>query len=76
MLKIRRSRDGLILNLGFPYLGKTVIILRRGPVFYFPYMDADIIHHLTRSIFFEAQNIFLIDRPSGTHHNYDPARAV
>ena len=31
MLKIRRSRDRLIFNMGIPYLGKTVFILRRGP---------------------------------------------
>ena len=31
MLKIRRSRDRLIFNMGSPYLGKTVFILRRGP---------------------------------------------
>ena len=30
MLKIRRSRDRLILNMGIPYLGKTVFMLRRG----------------------------------------------
>ena len=32
MLKIRWSRDRLIFNMGIPYLGKTVFILRRGPV--------------------------------------------
>ena len=31
MLKIRRSPDRLIFNMGIPYLGKTVFILRRGP---------------------------------------------
>ena len=31
VLKIRRSRDCLIFNMGIPYLGKTVFILRRGP---------------------------------------------
>ena len=29
MLKMRRSRDRLILDMGIPYLGKTVFILRR-----------------------------------------------
>ena len=31
MLKIRRSNDRLIFNMGIPYLGKTVFILSRGP---------------------------------------------
>ena len=31
MLKIRRSRDRLIFNMGIPYLEKTVFILRWGP---------------------------------------------
>ena len=31
MLNIRRSQDRLIFNMTFPYLGKTVFILRRGP---------------------------------------------
>ena len=31
MLKIRRSRDRLIFNMVILYLGKTVIILKRGP---------------------------------------------
>ena len=31
MLKIRRSRDRLIFNMGIPYLGNTVFILKRGP---------------------------------------------
>ena len=31
MLKIRRSRDRLIFNMGSPYLGKTVFILRQPP---------------------------------------------
>ena len=31
MLKIRRSHDRLIFNMGIPYLWKTVLILRRGP---------------------------------------------
>ena len=31
MLKIRRSRDRLIFNVGIPYPEKTVSILRRGP---------------------------------------------
>ena len=30
MLKLRRSRDRLIFNIGIPFLGKTVFILRRG----------------------------------------------
>ena len=30
-LKIRRSRDRLVFNMGIPYLRKTVFILRRGP---------------------------------------------
>ena len=32
MLKIRRSRDRLVFNMGILYLEKTVFILRRGPV--------------------------------------------
>ena len=31
MLKIRRSHDRLIFNMGLPIHGKTVFILRRGP---------------------------------------------
>ena len=31
MLKIRRSRDRLIFNMGIPIPGKTVFILRQGP---------------------------------------------
>ena len=31
MLKIRRSHDRLIFNMGIPIPGKTVFILRRGP---------------------------------------------
>ena len=31
MLKIRQSHDRLIFDIWIPYLGKTVIILRRGP---------------------------------------------
>ena len=31
MLKIRLSWDRLIFDMGIPYLGKTVFILRRGP---------------------------------------------
>ena len=31
MLKIRRSCDRLIFNMGISYLGKTVFLLRRGP---------------------------------------------
>ena len=31
MLKIRWSRDRIIFNMGITYLGKTVLILRRGP---------------------------------------------
>ena len=38
MLKIRRSRDRLIFNMGLPYLGKTVFILRRGPDRYLFYI--------------------------------------
>ena len=34
MLKIRRSRDRLILNMGIPYLAKTVFILNQGPGFH------------------------------------------
>ena len=34
MLKIRRSRDRLIFNMGIPYLGRTVFILKRGPAAY------------------------------------------
>ena len=30
MLKIRRSRDRLIFNMGIPIPGKTVFILKRG----------------------------------------------
>ena len=32
MLKIRRSRDRLIFNMGIPYPRKTVFILRRSPI--------------------------------------------
>ena len=32
MLKIRRSHDRLIFNMAIPILGKTVFILRRGPI--------------------------------------------
>ena len=35
--KIRRSRDRLIFNMGIPYPGKTVFILRRGPGLCYPY---------------------------------------
>ena len=31
MLKVRRSCDRLNFNMGIPYMGKTVFILRRGP---------------------------------------------
>ena len=31
MLKIKRSHDRLIFDMGIPYLVKTVLILRRGP---------------------------------------------
>ena len=31
MLKIRRSRDRLIFNMGFPYLEKMVFTISRGP---------------------------------------------
>ena len=31
MLKIRQSRDRIIFNMGFPYLGKMVITMRQGP---------------------------------------------
>ena len=31
MLKIRRSRDRLIFNMGIPIPGKDGLILRRGP---------------------------------------------
>ena len=36
MLKIRRSRDRLMFNIVIPYLGKTVIILRRAQDANFP----------------------------------------
>ena len=32
MLKIRQSHDRVIFGIGIPHLGKTVFILRRGPV--------------------------------------------
>ena len=35
MLEIRRSRDRIIFNMGSPYLGMTVFILRRGLEFRF-----------------------------------------
>ena len=34
MLKIRRSHDRLIFNMGIPIPGKAVFILRRGPGIY------------------------------------------
>ena len=36
MLKIRWFQDHLILNMDYPYLGKTVFILRQGPGQYYP----------------------------------------
>ena len=33
-VKIRQSRDRLIFNMGIPYLGKTVFILRQGPALF------------------------------------------
>ena len=45
MLKVRLSRYRLIFNMGIPYLGKMVFILRRGPgVMGFPY---DWVHQLS-----------------------------
>ena len=31
MVKIRRSRDNLIFNMGIPYIGESVFILRQAP---------------------------------------------
>ena len=65
MLKIRRSGDRLIFNMGIPYLEKMVFILRRGPIRLVLFVDASPIKHSAITIRFRFreqrfENIVLI----------------
>ena len=76
MLKIRRFHDRIILNIGIPYLRKTVFIFRRGPevnnpcskvhtslplwVIHWNYISIDPFYHV---IMMTPSNIFRVTGP-------------
>ena len=57
MLRTRRSRQRLIFSMGIPYLGKTVFILRHGPVVKTPLDTCLVAVYAQYRIFDEETNV-------------------